>query len=100
MKAIILAGGFGTRLHPLMLEYPKPMTPLANKPVLAHILNLLKSHHFSEMVITVQYLAEQIQNYFGNGCSNLSLKSILSYYIALINVIFAEGGGADKVKLS
>ncbi|MCB0190424.1 MAG: nucleotidyltransferase family protein [Anaerolineae bacterium] len=69
MKAIILAGGFGTRLHPLTLEYPKPMIPLANKPVLAHILKLLKSHHFSEVVITVQYLAEQIQNYFGNGCS-------------------------------
>ncbi len=69
MKAIILAGGFGTRLHPLTLKCPKPMIPLANKPVLTHTLNLLKSHHFSEVVITVQYLAEQIQNYFGNGCS-------------------------------
>jgi mannose-1-phosphate guanylyltransferase/phosphomannomutase len=69
VKAIILAGGFGTRLHPFTLKYPKPMIPLAKKPVLAHILNLLKYYHFSEVVITIQYLAEQIQNYFGNGCS-------------------------------
>lgn len=78
MKAIILAGGFGTRLYPLTLECPKPMIPLANKPVLAHILNLLKSHRFSEVVITVQYLAEQIQNYFGNGCSlGLTLRYVV-----------------------
>ncbi len=69
MKAIVLAGGLGTRLHPFTLKYPKPMIPLANKPVLAYILNLLKYHHFSDVIITVQYLAEQIQNYFGNGCS-------------------------------
>jgi mannose-1-phosphate guanylyltransferase/phosphomannomutase len=67
MKAVVMAGGFGTRLRPLTAEYPKPMIPVVNKPVLAHILNLLKHHHFSEVVITVQYLADQIQNYFGDG---------------------------------
>jgi mannose-1-phosphate guanylyltransferase/phosphomannomutase len=69
MKAIILAGGFGTRLHPFTLKYPKPMIPLVNKPVLAHILDLLKYHLFSDVVITVHYLSEQIQDYFGNGSS-------------------------------
>jgi mannose-1-phosphate guanylyltransferase/phosphomannomutase len=69
MKAIILAGGFGTRLHPFTLKCPKPMIPLANKPVLAHTLDLLKRHFFSEVVIAVHYLGEQIEAYFGNGHS-------------------------------
>jgi mannose-1-phosphate guanylyltransferase / phosphomannomutase len=69
MKAIILAGGFGTRLHPFTLKCPKSMIPLANKPVLAHTLDLLKRHFFSEAVIAVHYLGEQIQAYFGNGRS-------------------------------
>lgn len=72
MKAIILAGGFGTRLHPFTLEYPKPMIPLANKPVLAYTLDLLKRHFFYEVVIAVHYLGEQIQACFGNG-RNLGL---------------------------
>jgi mannose-1-phosphate guanylyltransferase/phosphomannomutase len=45
------------------------MIPLADKPVLAHTLDLLKRHFFSEVVIAVHYLGEQIQNYFGNGRS-------------------------------
>ncbi|MBN1992029.1 MAG: NDP-sugar synthase [Anaerolineae bacterium] len=67
MQAVIMAGGAGTRLRPLTDEYVKPMIPLVNKPVLAHLLNLLKRHHISDVVMTVQYLAEQIQFYFGNG---------------------------------
>lgn len=72
MKAIILAGGFGTRLQPFTLKCPKPMIPLANKPLLVHTLNLLKHHRFSKVVIAVHYLGEQIQDYFGNG-GNLGL---------------------------
>lgn len=67
MKAIIMAGGRGSRLHGLTVQYPKPMLPILNKPVLAHILNLLKYHCITEVVITVQYLAEQIWRYFGDG---------------------------------
>lgn len=67
MKAIIMAGGRGSRLHGLTMQYPKPMLPFLNKPVLAHILNLLKYHRITEVVITVQYLAEQIWTYFGDG---------------------------------
>ncbi len=62
-----MAGGFGSRLYPLTVARPKPMIPLINKPVLAHILNLLKRHGFSDVVITVRYLASQIQEYFGDG---------------------------------
>lgn len=69
MKAVVMAGGSGSRLRPLTIERPKPMVPVVNKPVLAHILNLLKHHNFSEVVITAQYLADIIEDYFGDGNS-------------------------------
>jgi len=67
MKAVVMAGGSGSRLRPLTVGRPKPMVPLVNKPVLAHILDLLKYHNFSEVIVTVQYLADQIEDYFGDG---------------------------------
>jgi mannose-1-phosphate guanylyltransferase/phosphomannomutase len=67
MKAVIMAGGSGSRLRPLTIERPKPMVPIANKPVMGHILDLLKRHHITEVVVTVQYLADLIQDYFGDG---------------------------------
>lgn len=67
MKAVILAGGRGTRLRPLTDRWPKPMLPIGNQPVLAYLLNLLKYHHFTEVIITVQYMADSIQAYFGDG---------------------------------
>jgi mannose-1-phosphate guanylyltransferase/phosphomannomutase len=69
MKAVVMAGGSGSRLRPLTVGRPKPMVPLVNKPVLAHILDLLKHHDFSEVIITVQYLADHIEDYFGDGSS-------------------------------
>ncbi len=67
MKAIVMAGGFGSRLYPFTLNCPKPMLPLINQPVLAHILDLLKRHHIFDVVIAAHYLSEQIQEYFGDG---------------------------------
>ena len=67
MQAIIMAGGRGTRLRPLTNTCPKPMIPFINKPVLAHLLNLLRRHHITDIVMTVHYLAEQIEAYFGDG---------------------------------
>lgn len=67
MKAVVMAGGEGSRLRPLTIGRPKPMVPLVNKPVLAHILDLLKRHGIDQVVITVQYLADSIQDYFGDG---------------------------------
>jgi mannose-1-phosphate guanylyltransferase/phosphomannomutase len=69
MKAVVMAGGSGSRLRPLTVGRPKPMVPIVNKPVLAHILDLLKRHGFSEIIITVQYLADYIEDYFGDGSS-------------------------------
>jgi mannose-1-phosphate guanylyltransferase / phosphomannomutase len=67
MKAVVMAGGEGSRLRPLTLGRPKPMIPLVNKPVLSHILDLLKRHGITDVVITLQYLADRIKEYYGDG---------------------------------
>ncbi|MGI5915448.1 MAG: sugar phosphate nucleotidyltransferase [Anaerolineae bacterium] len=70
MKAVVMAGGAGTRLRPLTINRPKPMVPMVNKPVIAHILELIKRHGITDVVITLQYMAESIQDYFGDGQSH------------------------------
>ena len=67
MKAVILAGGEGTRLRPLTSNQPKPMMPIANRPMMEHIVRLLRRHGFDEIVVTVAFLANQIRTYFGDG---------------------------------
>src|SRR5688572_6520466 len=67
MKAVIMAGGEGTRLCPLTSRQPKPMLPLANRPMMEHIINLLKQHDITDIVVTVAFLANVVRNYFGDG---------------------------------
>ena len=67
MKAVILAGGAGTRLQPLTTELPKPMVSLFGKPVLEHILLLLRRHGITQAAITLHYLPEAVTGYFGDG---------------------------------
>jgi mannose-1-phosphate guanylyltransferase/phosphomannomutase len=67
MKAVIMAGGEGTRLRPLTSNAPKPMLPLVNRPMMEHVVELLKSHGFDDIVVTVAFLANAIRNYFGDG---------------------------------
>jgi len=67
VKAVILAGGEGTRLRPLTSNQPKPMIPLVNRPMLEHIVTLLSRHGFDDIVVTVAYLGNQIRDYFGDG---------------------------------
>ncbi len=69
MKAVIMAGGAGSRLRPMTIERPKPMIPIVNKPVMSHILDLLKRHDITDVIVTVQYLADLIQDYYGSGSS-------------------------------
>jgi mannose-1-phosphate guanylyltransferase/phosphomannomutase len=64
-----MAGGEGSRLRPLTVNRPKPMVPLADRPVMAHIIELLKLHGITDLVITIQYLANVIQDQFGDGSS-------------------------------
>jgi mannose-1-phosphate guanylyltransferase/phosphomannomutase len=67
MKAVIMAGGFGTRLRPLTCNIPKPMVPMVNKPMMAHIIDLLKSHGITDIVSTLFYQPETISGFFGDG---------------------------------
>ena len=67
MKAVIMAGGFGTRLRPLTSGIPKPMVPMVNKPIMEHIVELLKHHGIEEIVSTLFYQPDAITGYFGNG---------------------------------
>lgn len=69
MKAVIMAGGEGARLRPLTLNRPKPMIPLVNRVVAAHICDLLRRNEFRDVVAALQYRAEDVQNYFGDGHS-------------------------------
>ena len=62
-----MAGGEGTRLRPLTSNTPKPMMPLANEPMMEHIVRLLKQHGFDEIVVTLAFLPNAIRNYFGDG---------------------------------
>lgn len=67
MRAVILAGGEGTRLRPLTSNQPKPMIPLVNRPMMEHVVKLLAQHGFDDIVVTVAFLANQIGDYFGDG---------------------------------
>lgn len=62
-----MAGGEGTRLRPLTSMRPKPMVPIVNKPVMEHILGLLKWHGMAEIVATLQFMPQVIEDYFGDG---------------------------------
>jgi mannose-1-phosphate guanylyltransferase/phosphomannomutase len=67
MKAVIMAGGFGTRLRPLTANIPKPMVPIVGKPVMEYIVELLKKHDITDIVSILYFQSEQIESYFGNG---------------------------------
>ncbi len=67
MKAIVLAAGVGSRLDPLTAQVPKPMVPVVNRPVLEHILILLKQHGFNEVASNLHYMPHKVRDYFEDG---------------------------------
>jgi mannose-1-phosphate guanylyltransferase / phosphomannomutase len=67
MKAVVMAGGEGTRLRPLTSNQPKPMVPVVGKPCMEHILELLRDHGMDEVIVTVAFLPQSIRSYFGQG---------------------------------
>lgn len=67
MKAIIMAGGEGTRLRPLTCDIPKPMVKMVNAPIMEHCLRLLKKHGVTDIAVTRGYLGGKIESYFGSG---------------------------------
>ncbi len=78
MKGIIMAGGAGSRLRPLTCDLPKPMVPVMNKPVMTYSIELLKKYGITDIGVTLQYLPEQIQDFFQDG-SDYGVH--LSYFI-------------------
>src|SRR5205085_2102962 len=67
VRAVVMAGGEGTRLRPLTSNQPKPMVPIVGKPCMEHIIELLREHGFDEVIITVAFLPQAIRSYFGDG---------------------------------
>lgn len=65
--AVILAGGKGTRMRPFTYEIPKPMIPVQGRPLIQHIVELLRKYEVSEIVFSVGYMGDKIREYFGNG---------------------------------
>ncbi|MGH3000196.1 MAG: sugar phosphate nucleotidyltransferase, partial [Gaiellaceae bacterium] len=92
MKAVVMAGGEGTRLRPLTSNQPKPLVPIVGKPCMEHILELLRRHGFEDVIVTVAFLPQAIRGYFGTG---ESLGMNLSY-----SVEESPAGTAGSVRLA
>ena len=92
MKAVIMAGGQGTRLRPLTSNQPKPMIPIVGVPCMEHIVTLLKRHGINEIVATLQFMPDEIRDHFGDG-SDWGVS--MSY-----SVEDAPAGTAGSVKLA
>jgi mannose-1-phosphate guanylyltransferase len=67
MKAMILAGGKGTRVRPLTDTVPKPMIPIISKPLMEFLIDLLRQHGFDQIIVSTSYLADRIEAYFREG---------------------------------
>jgi mannose-1-phosphate guanylyltransferase / phosphomannomutase len=67
MKGVIMAGGFGTRLKPLTINRPKPMVPVANRPIMEHAVALLRQHGITDLISILYFQPEHITSYFGDG---------------------------------
>ncbi len=79
MKGIILAGGFGTRLRPLTSNLPKPMVPILGRPMMEHVVNVVKDAGIMDCVSLLYYQAEIISDYFGNGTKfGVDMRYVLS----------------------
>jgi mannose-1-phosphate guanylyltransferase / phosphomannomutase len=92
MKAVVMAGGQGTRLRPLTSNQPKPMVPIVGKPCMEHIVELLRKHGFEDVVVTLAFMPQAIRGYFGSG---ESFGVSISY-----SVEETPAGTAGSVKLA
>jgi len=72
-EAIILAGGFGTRLQGVVKDLPKPMAPVNDRPFLTYILDYLIDYEYTDVILSVGYLHEKIEEYFGNQYKDLQI---------------------------
>ena len=89
MKAVILAGGEGTRLRPLTFTRPKPMLPLGPNPIIHYVLSHLSRNGFKDLIIIPGYLKDQIMGYVGDG-SNFGVR--VTYVVEPEGVTFGTAG--------
>ena len=88
-----MAAGAGTRLRPLTLQTPKPMVPIANKPVIEHTIENLAKHGFTDIVLNLHLFPEVIKNYLGNG-----KKYDINLHYSLEKKLMGTAGGLKKVE--
>jgi len=74
MQAIVLVGGFGTRLRTIVTDLPKPMAPIQDKPFLAHLLLNLKRHGITSVILPIHYMGEKIRDYFQSEYAGISIQ--------------------------
>lgn len=92
-KAMVLAAGLGTRLRPLTDLISKPMAPIVNKPVMEHIIDLLASHGYKDIVCNLHWYPEAIKDHFGDG-SRWGVNLVYSYEEELLGT----AGGVKNVE--
>ena len=102
MKAVILAGGKGTRVRPLTYILPKPMVPIVERPIMSFLLDLLKKHDFNEVIITVGYMANTIEDHYKNGADyGMQIAYSLEGKIEegeIVPIGLGSAGGLKKVQ--
>src|ERR1041384_7875694 len=95
MRAMVLAAGLGTRLRPLTHEIPKPMVPVLDRPVMAHIVDLLHRHAITDIIANLHYFPDTIRDYFGDGLTYRYEEELLGTAGGVRNCrdfLTAEGG--------
>lgn len=73
-EAIVLAGGFGTRLRHVVSDVPKPMAPVAGRPFLAYLLDTLAKQHYTSVVLSTGYMHEKIEEYFRDSYAGMAIR--------------------------
>ena len=93
MKAMILGAGIGSRLDPLTRSLPKPLVPIVGKPVMCHLVDLLRKHGFTEIMVNVQYLGHKIEEQIGDG----SAYGVKVHY-SREDKLWGDAGGVKRVE--
>jgi NDP-sugar pyrophosphorylase family protein len=93
MKAMILGAGIGSRLDPLTRSLPKPLVPVVGKPVMGHLIDLLRRHGVTDIMVNVQYLGQKIIDTIGNGHS----YGVPVHY-SVEDQLWGDAGGVKRVE--
>ena len=91
MKAMILGAGIGSRLDPLTRSLPKPLVPIVGKPVMGHLVDLLRKHGFTDIMVNVQYLGHRIEETLGDG----SAQGVRIHY-SREDKLWGDAGGVKR----